>query len=66
MALAPRLRPSAKPDCNTPVERLVALGHGLGANATPTWFTETGERYSGALALEDVRRILDQASPTKR
>jgi len=60
------VQPSAKPDCNTPVEKLVALGHSLGANATPTWFTETGERYSGALALDDVRKMLDEASPTKR
>lgn len=60
------VQPSAKPDCNTPVEKLVALGRRLGANATPTWFVETGERYSGALAFDDVRKILDQASPTKQ
>jgi thiol:disulfide interchange protein DsbC len=60
------VQPSAKPDCNTPVEKLVALGRSLGANATPTWFDETGERYSGALALDDVRKILDEASPPKR
>jgi hypothetical protein len=35
----------------------------LGANSTPTWFLENGERYSGALPLEDVRRLLDAASP---
>ena len=59
-------QPTAAPDCNTPVEKLVALGRSLGANATPTWFDETGERYSGALALDDVRKILDEASPPKR
>ena len=32
------VQPSAKPDCQTPVEKLVALGHRLGANSTPTWF----------------------------
>lgn len=60
------LQPTAKPDCATPVEKLVALGHRLGANSTPTWFVETGERYSGALALDDLRKILDEASPPKR
>lgn len=60
------VQPSAKPDCPTPVEKLVALGHRLGANSTPTWFTETGERYSGALAFDDVRKLLDEASPAKQ
>jgi len=60
------VQPTAKPDCDTPVEKLVALGRSLGANSTPTWFVETGERYSGALALEDVRKVLDEASPPKR
>ena len=60
------VQPSAKPDCNTPVDKLVALGRKLGANATPTWFVETGERYSGALAFDDVREILDEASRSKR
>lgn len=57
--------PTAAPDCATPVEKLVALGRSLGASSTPTWFVETGERYSGAIPLEDARRILDTASPAK-
>ncbi|MBI2316813.1 MAG: DsbC family protein [Betaproteobacteria bacterium] len=57
------IRPSASPDCNTPVEKLVALGRQLGATSTPTWFLANGERYKGALPLEQVRRLLDEASP---
>lgn len=60
------IQPTAKPDCDTPVEKLVALGRSLGANSTPTWFVETGERHSGAVGLADIRKILDQASPPKR
>jgi len=60
------IQPTAKPDCDTPVEKLVALGHKLGANSTPTWFLESGERYQGALPLEEVTRLLDAASPAKR
>jgi protein-disulfide isomerase len=45
--------------------RLVALGRKLGASSTPTWFVETGERYSGAISLEDTRRFLDAASRAK-
>ena len=45
---------------------LVALGRKLGANSTPTWFLENGERYQGALPLAEVTRLLDAASPPKR
>lgn len=59
------IQPKAPPDCETPVEQLVALGRKLGANSTPTWFVETGERFSGAMPLEEVRRLLDAASRAK-
>lgn len=61
-----RIEPQAPTDCDNPIEKLIELGRKLGANSTPTWFLETGERYSGAMALEDVRKLLDQASPAKR
>lgn len=61
-----RIEPAAAPDCDTPIENLVELGRKLGANSTPTWFPQTGERYSGALPLEETRRVLDAASPLKR
>jgi len=60
------IEPAAKPDCDTPVEKLVALGRKLGAASTPTWFLENGQRHSGALPLNEVRRLLDEASPPKR
>jgi thiol:disulfide interchange protein DsbC len=61
-----RIEPQAAPDCDTPVEKLVEYGRKLGATSTPTWFLETGERHSGAMPLEQVRKLLDQASPAKR
>ncbi len=60
-----RVEPKAAPDCETPVEKLIELGRRLGANSTPTWFLETGERHSGAMPLDGVRRLLDAASPVK-
>jgi thiol:disulfide interchange protein DsbC len=56
--------PSAR-ECEAPLDEIVALGRRLGARVTPTWFVETGERFQGAYALEDVRQILDKASPRK-
>ena len=61
-----RIEPAAAPECDTPVEKLVEYGRSLGASSTPTWFPETGERYSGAMPLEQVRGLLDAASPVKR
>jgi thiol:disulfide interchange protein DsbC len=61
-----RIEPQAAPDCDTPIEKLAEFGRRMGANSTPTWFLESGERYSGALPLEDVRKVLDEASPARR
>jgi protein-disulfide isomerase len=61
-----RVEPRAPTDCDNPIEKLIEYGRKLGANSTPTWFLETGERYSGAMPLEDARGLLDRASPAKR
>jgi len=61
-----RIEPRGGTGCDTPIERLQEYGRSIGANSTPTWFLETGERFSGALPLEQVRRLLDEASPGKR
>jgi thiol:disulfide interchange protein DsbC len=60
-----RVEPQASPDCDNPIDKIVEVGHRLGASATPTWFVETGERYSGAMALADVTELLDKASPKR-
>lgn len=60
-----RIEPQAAPDCDNPIDKLVVLGKRLGANSTPTWFVESGERYSGAMPLDEVRHILDRASPKR-
>jgi thiol:disulfide interchange protein DsbC len=60
------VEPVSKPDCPNPVDELVALGHRLGATATPTWFLESGEKYSGALKMSDLVPLLDAASSTRR
>jgi thiol:disulfide interchange protein DsbC len=58
-----RVEPQAGPDCDNPIDKLAQFGRSIGANATPTWFLESGERFSGAVPFEEVRRLLDQASP---
>lgn len=61
-----RIEPRPERDCETPVEQLQDYGRRIGARATPTWFLESGERFSGALPPDEVRRLLDEASPGKR
>ena len=60
-----RIEPQASPDCDTPIEKIVDAGRRLGASATPTWFVETGERYNGAMPLDELTRVLDRASPKR-
>jgi thiol:disulfide interchange protein DsbC len=61
-----RIEPRPERDCDTPVEKLVEFGRRIGARATPIWFLESGDRYSGAMPLDEVRHLLDEASPGKR
>ncbi|HSA69476.1 MAG TPA: DsbC family protein [Burkholderiales bacterium] len=57
-----RIEPRASPDCDTPVETILVLGRKLGATATPTWILTNGQVHSGALPIEEVRRLLDGAA----
>lgn len=61
-----RIEPQAPTDCDNPIEKLIEYGRKLGATSTPTWFLENGERYSGALRLEDLVPVLEAASPAGR
>ena len=60
-----RIEPTAKPDCETPIEQLVALGQRLGANSPPTWLLPNGEKRSGAMKMSDLVPLLD-ATARKR
>ena len=61
-----RIEPAAAPNCDTPVEKLAEFGRRLGATSRPIWFLENGARHTGAMPLEQVRALLDAASPAKR
>lgn len=70
IALAARAKPtppSAPASCDTPVERVLALGRALGVNSTPTLFFVTGERVRGGLHGPDlVAQLEDAARRAKR
>jgi thiol:disulfide interchange protein DsbC len=54
-----RIEPGAQPECETPIDRVVELGRKLGATSTPTWFLPNGERYAGAMRMNDLVPLLD-------
>ena len=60
-----RIEPAATPDCETPIEDLIVAGRNLGAVATPTWFLPTGEKYSGAMRVDELVPLLDAAARAK-
>lgn len=61
-----RIEPPAASDCFTPIRTLAEFGQRIGARGTPTWFLESGERFTGALSREELKRLLDEASATGR
>ncbi len=60
-----RIEPTAKPDCETPIEELLALGRRLGVSATPTWFLPNGEKHSGAMRMGNLVPLLDATARRK-
>lgn len=65
LALAARPKaepPSAKAGCETPIERILELGRGLGVNSTPTLFFATGERVRGGMRAPDLVAQLEDAA----
>lgn len=57
--------PKAKPDCDNPVDDILAFGYGKRIRGTPTLFFSDGSRVSGALTLEQLEQRLDKAEQNK-
>ena len=54
--------PAAKPTCDNPVDKVLALGQSLNVRSTPTLYVANGERYSGGMSADALRAALDEAS----
>jgi protein-disulfide isomerase len=51
--------PAAAPaNCDFPKDKILALGQGLGVQATPTTFVNSGKRLQGALSKEALEAAL--------
>ena len=51
--------------CANPVDKTLELGKSLGVRATPTMFVANGERYSGALPVDQLKSILDEVAAAR-
>lgn len=50
--------PTASPNCDTPIERNLALGKSIGATGTPTMLNALGDVNVGRLPLDRLERFL--------
>lgn len=55
-------RPAAAANCETPIDKIVELGQGLGVNSTPTLVFKNDRRVAGGLKLPDLRQLLDKTA----
>ena len=59
------IKPKAKPDCDNPVDDILAFGYSKRIRGTPTLFFADGSRVSGALTLEQLEQRLEKAEQNK-
>ena len=59
------IQPKAKPDCDNPVDDILAFGYSKRIRGTPTLFFSDGSRVSGALTLEQLEQRLEKAEQNK-
>lgn len=60
-----RKPPSASPKCDTPIDKILALGGKLGVRSTPTIFFANGERMRGGPNPAQLRSLIDDAMAQK-
>lgn len=58
-------RPTSGLNCETPIDKIVDLGHSLGVNSTPTLIFANGERVAGGMRLADLVPILDKTAASR-
>ncbi len=51
--------PKTAGTCDTPIEKIVAYGRQKGINGTPTLFFADGQRVTGAISADQLKKLLD-------
>jgi thiol:disulfide interchange protein DsbC len=60
-----RQPPAVSPGCDTPIEKILAIGGRLGVRSTPTTFFANGERVRGGMSAAQLRSRLDETPAQK-
>jgi thiol:disulfide interchange protein DsbC len=47
--------------CDTPIEKILAFGKQKGITGTPTMFLANGQRVTGAIPLDQIKKLVDGA-----
>ena len=55
----------ATASCDTPIDKILALGQKIGVRATPTIFLASGERIPGAIPAAQLEQELDRVANAK-
>ena len=53
--------PKTAGTCDTPIEKILAFGRQQGINGTPTLFFSNGQRVTGAIPADRLKKLLDDA-----
>jgi thiol:disulfide interchange protein DsbC len=53
--------PQTAGTCDTPIEKILAFGQRQAINGTPTLFFADGQRVTGAVPLDQLKKLLDSA-----
>ena len=57
--MSSKVRPSAAPTCDNPVDKIVEYGRKKNINGTPTLIFATGERVPGAISAAQIETLLN-------
>lgn len=57
-----RKPPPVSPNCENPIDKILAFGGKLGVRSTPTIFFANGERMRGGPSAAQLRSLLDEAA----
>jgi len=58
--------PKAATNCDTPIDKIAALGRKLGVSSTPTLILQDGKRILGAYPAKEIEQALEAAAKTKK
>ncbi len=53
--------PKTASACDTPIDKILTFGRQKGINGTPTLFFADGQRVTGAIPADQLKKLLDDA-----